>query len=128
MNKLNTRVAPEDQSLLTQAAEILDSTAPPLLAQRELIMEVLRALLDTRHVKQRIKLVLTPQPTTALEGRLSDRIAAVVGQTYAELGDAGTLADDEAIEMIRDLLLGFDSEVIDRNRFRKLRRWPLGGR
>lgn len=116
------RIAPEDRPLLEQAAELLDSTAPPLLAQRELIMEVLRSLLDTRYAKQRIKLVLAPQPTTALEGRLSDRIAAVIAQTYAELGEAGTLADDEALELIRDLLLDFDSEIIDRNRFRRLRR------
>jgi hypothetical protein len=119
-------IALEDRPLLEQAAELLDSTVPPLLAQRELIMEVLRSLLDTRYAKQRIKLVLTPPPTTALEGRLADRIAAVVAQTYAELGDAAGLADDEALELIRELLLGFDAEIIDRNRFRKLRRWPWG--
>src|SRR4051812_19521483 len=110
-------IAPEDLSLLEQAAEFLDSTAPPLLEQRELIMEVLCALLDTRYAKQRIKLVLTPQPTTVLEGNLYDRIAAVVAQTYAELGDAAGLADDEALELIREMLLDFDAEIIDRNRF-----------
>jgi len=123
MKRLPKGIALEDRSLLERASESLDSHAPPLLAQRELIMEVLRALLDTRYAKQRIKLVLTPQPTTALEGRLSDRIAAVLAQTYAELGDASNLADDEALEMIRDLLLGFDPDIIDRNRFRRLRCW-----
>lgn len=119
---MDRRIASADQPLLEKAEDLLGSGSLALLAQRELILEVLRTLLDERHVKQRIKLVLTPQQTTALEGRLYDRIAAVVGQTYAELGEAAQLADDEAVEMIRDLLLNFDPEVIDRNRFRRLRR------
>jgi hypothetical protein len=39
---------------------------------------------------------------------LPERIAAIVGKTYAEIGDAATLSDDEAMMMIRDLM--FEAE------------------
>jgi hypothetical protein len=93
------------------------------LALRELILEVLRTLLDQCCMRQRIKLVLTLEQTTILEGKLYDHIAAIISNTYVELGDVAPLADDEALEMIRNLLLNFDSGIIDRNRFRRHKRW-----
>jgi hypothetical protein len=44
-----------------------------------------------------------------------DRMAAVVGLTYAELGDGAPLTDDEALDIIRDLLLDYDDQIITRN-------------
>ena len=125
MYQRKTQFDQTDEELLKTAGEILDGNSPALLAYRELILEVFRLLLDHRWAKQRIKLVLTPAQTTALEGRLYDRIAAVISRTYAELGDAAPLADDEALETIRDLLLAYDPQIIDRNRFRQLQR-PSG--
>jgi len=54
--------------------------------------------------------------------RLPDRIAAIVGKTYAEEGDAATLSDDEAIMMIRDLLAELDDTLIERNKRKRLSR------
>ena len=113
---------PEDEELLKQAVASLNSDSPALGAQRELILEVFRRLLDQRQVNNRLKLQLTPEQTTLLEGKLHDQIAAVVAHTYIELGDAATLADDDGLAMIRDLLLRHDPEIINRNRFRRIRR------
>src|SRR5215813_7336354 len=54
--------------------------------------------------------------------RLIERIAVVIGQTYADLGEGAMLADDQALAMIRDLLLDYQPEIIERNRGRRLPR------
>lgn len=116
------RFLDEDETVLEQAEELLNSDCAGLGAQRELILEVFRILLDQRDVGRRVKLCLTPEQTSLLEGKLHDRIAAVVAHTYAELGDAAPLSDDEALAMIRDLLTRHDPQIIARNRFRRIRR------
>jgi hypothetical protein len=52
--------------------------------------------------------------------RLTEQIAVVIGQTYADLGEGAMLADDQALAMIRDLLLDYQPEIIERNRGRRL--------
>ena len=52
--------------------------------------------------------------------KLPDRIAAIVGKTYAENGDSATIADDEALMRIRDLLVELDPTLIQRNKNKKL--------
>lgn len=54
--------------------------------------------------------------------KLPERIAAIVGKTYSECGDAFEVEDDTAIGMIRDLLLEIDPELINRNKKKKLAR------
>lgn len=54
--------------------------------------------------------------------KLPDRIAAIVGKTYAEQGDAASLADDEALMMIRDYLTELDDTLIPRNKNKRLSR------
>lgn len=54
--------------------------------------------------------------------KLPDRIAAIVGKTYAVRGDDAQLADDEALTRIRDLLEELDPELIDRNKNKRLSR------
>jgi hypothetical protein len=51
---------------------------------------------------------------------LLNKIATLVSRTYIELGDGAEFADDEALLMIRDLLLAFDSTIIHRTRFRQI--------
>jgi hypothetical protein len=116
------QIKPEDEVLLHEAERLVDSNSPALFAYRELILEVLRMLLDQQLVKKRLKIILTPTQTTAFEGKLYDHIAIVVSKTYAELGDVAELADDIAVQRIRDLLLDYDPKIIDRNRFRKIKR------
>lgn len=43
-----------------------------------------------------------------------DMIAALICETYSEAGEDAALADDEALQMIRDLLLQVDEEIIER--------------
>lgn len=51
---------------------------------------------------------------------LCERIAIIVGKTYAECGDSATLPDDVALMMIRDLLLALDESIIERNKDRSI--------
>lgn len=53
--------------------------------------------------------------------RLCEYIAAIIGKTYAECGDAAVLPDDDALMMIRDFLLFFDESIIERNKERNLK-------
>jgi hypothetical protein len=53
---------------------------------------------------------------------LPDRVAAVVGKTYAVMGDEAQMADDQALMMIRDLLEDLDPTVIERNKNKRLNR------
>lgn len=114
------QISPKDEAILKEAESLLDSNSPSLSAYRELILEIFRVLLDRQPAKKRIKLVLTPEQTTVLEGKLYDQIATVVAKTYAELGDVAEVADDAALRMIRILLLEYDQKIMDRNRFRKI--------
>jgi len=43
-------------------------------------------------------------------------IASIISETYAEAGEDAVFADDEALVMIRDLLLDVDSTIIERTR------------
>ena len=51
---------------------------------------------------------------------LINRIATIISRTYIELRDGVEFADDEALLMIRDLLLTFDDTIINRNRFNRI--------
>ncbi|HYX72151.1 MAG TPA: hypothetical protein VE732_05220 [Nitrososphaera sp.] len=65
---------------------------------------------------------ITPEDYAVKVAKLPDRIAAVIGKTYAEMGDAATVADDEGLMMIRDLLLEIDDTLIERNKRKRLSR------
>lgn len=54
--------------------------------------------------------------------KLPERIAAIIGKTFAEMGDAAQLADDESLMRIRDLLLEIDETLIARNKHKRLAR------
>lgn len=54
--------------------------------------------------------------------KLPDRVAAVVGKTYAVRGDAAEMADDEALMRIRDLTDEIDPTLIERNKNKRLSR------
>lgn len=54
--------------------------------------------------------------------KFPERVAAVVGKTYAVMGDDFKLADDEALTRIRDLLDELDATLIERNKKKRLSR------
>lgn len=45
-----------------------------------------------------------------------EMIASIIGETYAEAGEDAAFADDEALLLIRDLLLDVDGAIIERTR------------
>jgi hypothetical protein len=54
--------------------------------------------------------------------KLPDRIGAIVGKTFTVQGDGASIADDQALGMIRDLLEELDETVIERNQNKRLAR------
>ena len=72
--------------------------------------------------KGKSALATSAEQYAARLGKLPDRIAAIVGKTFAVLGDGYQLADDEALMMIRDELEALDETVITRNQNKKLAR------
>jgi len=109
----------ENKKLLNEAGELVESSLAGDRTERDLIMMMLEAMLATNLGRQRVEIVVPRERVEAVEAKLYDRIATVVSHTYAELGDAAPLADDEALILVRKLLLDFDEQIINRNRFRK---------
>ena len=109
--------------LYEHAEELFFGENSTLEAQMELILVVLQKMLEHDHSK--LEVILTPEFTTRLEGALPDRIAQVISRTFLEMGESAELADDVALELIRDLLLGYDETIILRNEGRILRRWTM---
>ncbi len=64
----------------------------------------------------------TPEDYAAKYIKFLDRVAAILGKTYAEVGDAFTLADDEALMRIRDEVFEIDDTAIARNKNKRLSR------
>ncbi len=110
----------ENKNLLNAAGELLESNLTGDQTARELIMMVLEAMLATDIGRQRVEVVIPRERAEAVEARLYNRLATVISQTYAEMGDRAPLPDDEALVLIRKLLLDFDEQIINLNRFRKL--------
>lgn len=54
--------------------------------------------------------------------KLPERIATIVGKTYAVRGDDFELSDDAALTRIRDLLEELDETLIERNKKKRLSR------
>lgn len=64
----------------------------------------------------------TPEEYAAKYVKFLDIVAAIIGKTYAEQGDAATLADDEALMMVRDEIFEIDDTAIARNKNKRLSR------
>jgi hypothetical protein len=43
-------------------------------------------------------------------------VAVIIGMSYAECGDAATIKDDEALMLIRELLLTANETIIERHK------------
>lgn len=52
--------------------------------------------------------------------KFPERVAAIVGKTYAVMGDDFKLEDDIALAMIRDKLEELDPTLIQRNKNKRL--------
>lgn len=85
-------------------------------------IEVLRGIAQQMMLKRGVQVVLDRERSEAWLNKLLGRIAVVIGMSYAECGDAAKITDDEALMLIRELLLEADENVIERHRGRKLPR------
>jgi hypothetical protein len=106
---------------------ILDRRSGMLIRKSDFqlrVMEVLREICRRRN-QRRGGMKEMPEEQAVRLRKLPERIASIIGKTYAEQGDACKLADDEAVGMIRDLLLELDPEIIERNKNKKLARTGL---
>jgi hypothetical protein len=81
----------------------------------------LQELALRRFKKGRIKGMPKEQYAKMLQ-KLPDRIAAIIGKSYAEMGDSAEFADNVALMMIRDLLLDCDPTLVERNKSKKVAR------
>jgi hypothetical protein len=95
---------------------------PTLRANRREAIRYLRALAHRRLAKKEGSFLMRPEKYAMKVAKLPERIAAVVGKTYAVMGDAFEVADDEALMRIRDYLEEIDPSLIERNKNKRLGR------
>lgn len=69
-----------------------------------------------QEVRDQDELLATTQEIVQTQQRLLGRIAAVLSQTWVELGEGALLADDEGLGLIRDVLLDYEADLIERHR------------
>lgn len=97
--------------------ERAESTPPPITIPAETFILIMQALIRSN---REMELELITQKYDHRYSKLCNQIAAILSRTYIELGDGAEFADDEALLMIRDLLLDFDGTIVSRNRFRRI--------
>lgn len=108
--------------LLERVIKILNPTHRVVQDEMELIVGVLMILLDHPKARNRAHLFLTSELITQIEGKLLDKICGVINKTYLMKGEEATLADDTALEIIRDYLLEQDEFFFYKNQKRILRK------
>lgn len=117
----NRRLASEVHRLrehVAKLAALLERPAKGLSFSREARLPLLHLVAQQKLVSRP---VLTPSQYDRRFVRLCDRMAAVISQTYVERGEEATLADDQALLRLRDLLLDFDETIFLRNATRPQR-------
>lgn len=98
----------------------LSSGQKPETVNRREVVRFARELARRRNQRRGIPMDAEKYATRL--AKLPDRIAAVVGKTYAVKGDAFEIADDQAVMMIRDLIDELDETLIERNKNKRLAR------
>lgn len=95
-------------------------------------VEVLKAVAQQMLLKQGVSVELDRNRSEVWLTKVFRDIACIVGQTYVELGDEAKLADDEALLLIREILLHVDESLFESSkdwklprRYRRLLRVPV---
>jgi len=120
--RLNKRIDEFSEGRYPSGSQLevsLDSTA--LTSILRLIMEEALRQRDYRQggePKEIRRLLRESQEKLSYLQMLPAEIAAIISQSYVELGDGASLSDDEALQFIREMLLGYDERLIDRQRKR----------
>jgi hypothetical protein len=99
---------------LEASLEEKEYTRPPSMLNVDCLFEIAQDLFERRG--QRI----VKNPDIEVLKQIVDKIAAVISRTYVEKGDYSQLADDEALMLIRDILLQNNPKIINRNKKRRL--------
>lgn len=84
-----------------------------------------KGLLDRRFSKMEVKrkrMRKEIMAQSAMYLKFPERVAAIVGKTYAVMGDEFKLSDDEALTRIRDYLDELDETLVERNKKKRLSR------
>ena len=110
------------QTRREEVLEWITRAGGPTKEQRKNKNRFLQALAGRRFSKRGETNGMSTDEYAVKAAKLPDRIAAIVGKTYAEQGDAATLADDEALMKIRDYLNELDETLIPRNKNKRLSR------
>ena len=72
------------------------------------------------HRRKEGKCMTEPRDYALKLAKLPDRIATIIGKSVAEVGDDFSICDEEALHLIRNLLLELDETVIQRNKNKRL--------
>lgn len=100
----------------------LQPNRSPLAEHARAIHKVLVTLGERRISKGRRTKGMSAEDYAIKLRKFPERVAAIVGKSYAVMGDSHQLADDEVIMRIRDLLDELDDTVIERNKNKRLAR------
>jgi hypothetical protein len=73
-------------------------------------------------IREGVPVILDAKRSEVWLSRVYRDIACIVGKTYAECGDSAQLADDVALQVIREILLSVDENIYEDNKDRKLPR------
>jgi len=83
------------------------------------IYKILLLLKERQEIRQKEVNWMVEEKTEQII-KLADRVATIVGKTFAVLGDDTEISDDQALVRIRDLLEVIDPEIIHRNKNKRL--------
>lgn len=100
-------------------SSINEFAKPPVLTFQ---VEVLCVLMQQILIREGVPVILDAKKSEAWLSRVYRDIACIVGKTYAECGDSAQLADDVALQMIREILLSVDESIYENNKDRKIPR------
>lgn len=89
------------------------------LSKQQQIYKILLLLKERQEIRQKEVNWMADEMATKLL-RLPDKIAAIVGKTFAVRGDDADLSDEQALIRIRDLIEEIDEKIIDRNKKKRL--------
>jgi Mg-chelatase subunit ChlI len=85
-------------------------------------IEVLKAVAQQMLIKQGVQIELDSRRSEVWLTKVYRDIACIVGKTYVELGDEAQLADDEALLLIREILVHINERLFEGSKNRKLPR------
>lgn len=82
-------------------------------------LKILKAVAAEVFYGKRIRTSLMEREITQLRETM-ELVALILGKTYVGRGDSYSLADDEALTLISDLIIAYDPSIIARNKSKRI--------